>query len=194
MADLLRKLALALFGDYSIFFIYSLSGGTQPTDGAEPDTTFDFREVDQRVASASSDPSIQSQLQYFGSEAFAFACLKEARIIGLCIYWVGDRYRQRNFWPLADDEAKLVQIVTLPEMRGQGVAAMLIRRSSQAMAGRGFKTLYARIWHSNKPSWRAFARAGWKRVALAVELHPLPRRRRLRVYLGRQPRGRRSDR
>ena len=41
-----------------------------------------------------------------------------------------------------------MQIIVLPEMRGQGVASNLIKFATQDMYQRGFKHLYARIWWS----------------------------------------------
>ena len=110
---------------------------------------------------------------YLGHQANAYGCFFEQRLIGLCVYWHGERYAARNFWPLRSHEAKLVQIVVSPEMRGRGVATALIEVSARGMADCGFNTLYARIWHSNLPSIRAFQRAAWRRIALVAEINPL---------------------
>lgn len=189
MFDFLKKLALVLLGDYALYFIYRLNA-----ESVEPGTdgflaSLEFREIDEAAARASVDPLVQSQIQYFGSEALAFARLDHEQVVGICIYWFGDRYRTRNFWPLADGDAKLVQIVTRADMRGHGIARSLIISSSRAMMGRGFRSLYARVWHSNKPSWRAFSRSGWTRIALVIEINPLRRPSPMRLVLGRQPPG-----
>jgi RimJ/RimL family protein N-acetyltransferase len=139
--------------------------------------------VEASAITGSPDPVIREQAGYSGPGSYAFACFAENRIVGICFYWFGDRYRTRNFWPLVEGEAKLVQIVSIPEARGQGIATHLIALSSQDMMRKGFGRAYARIWHSNIPSLRAFERAGWMRLALVIEANPLRRRRPIRICL-----------
>jgi RimJ/RimL family protein N-acetyltransferase len=172
---LARKLALILLGDYAAYYVYA--GFAVEGRLAEPDNELSFRiePVDLAAILASPDSLIQNQAHYLGPGAEAYACVRDGRIAGVCIYWHGDRYRKRNFWPLKDGEAKLVQIVSVPAMRGRGVASALIAASCRDMCSRGFQRMYARIWHSNVQSWRAFERAGWVRVALVVEVNPLRR-------------------
>jgi RimJ/RimL family protein N-acetyltransferase len=74
-----------------------------------------------------------------------------------------------------------VQIVTIPEMRGFGVASHLLAYAARDMFRIGFHCVYARIWHSNTPSLRAFQRAGWGRVATVIEVNPLRRKTPLRI-------------
>ncbi len=192
MVGILKKWALALLGDYAIYFIYRREADAASASPQARHGPFDLRRLDEDAARASTEPLILAQLEYLGTGAHAFACMDGARIVGLCVYWHGDRYRRRNFWPLAGGEAKLVQIVTLPDMQGRGIAGSLIGWSAQAMFDAGFSRLYARIWHSNKASWRAFARAGWKRIALVIEVEPLRRIGPLWICLGRRPRARRD--
>jgi RimJ/RimL family protein N-acetyltransferase len=45
----------------------------------------------------------------------------------------------------------------------------------QRMREDGFTRLFARIWHSNEPSRRAFRRAGWQPVGWYLEANPLRR-------------------
>ncbi len=189
MMALARKAARALLGDYAIYFVYRLDKEAAPPSAPSRPGALTFERLDEASARASADPLIRSQTEYLGAGAWAFACLDGPRVVGLCFYWAGERYKRRNFWPLADDEAKLVQIVTLPEMRGRGIAGDLIAWSSRAMFAQGFRQLFARIWHSNKPSWRAFERAHWTRAALVVEISPLNRAKPLRIRIGRKPSG-----
>jgi len=187
MTALLKKAALTLLGDYAIYFVYRFERGAPPPAARARERALVFERLDEATARTSVDPLVQSQIEYVGAGAWAFACLDGPRVVGLCFYWAGDRYKRRNFWPLAADEAKLVQIVTLPEMRGRGIAGDLIAWSSQAMLEQGFRQLFARIWHSNKPSWRAFERAHWKRAALVVDIHPFKRAKAFRIRIGRRP-------
>jgi len=189
MTALLKKAALTLLGDYAIYFVYRFEKGAAPPAAPARERALAFERLDEATARASVDPLVQSQIEYVGAGAWAFACLDGPRVVGLCFYWAGERYKRRNFWPLAADEAKLVQIVVLPEMRGRGIAADLIAWSSQAMLAQGFAQLFARIWHSNKPSWHAFERAHWTRAALVVDIYPFKRPKALRIRIGRRPSG-----
>src|SRR5687767_1260986 len=91
-----------------------------------------------------------------------------------CWIWYGERYRrERNFWPLADKEAKLVQIETDPKFRGRGLAGRLLAHARVEMRRRGFTRMYARIWHSNEPSVRVFTKAGWTYERFVLEVDPL---------------------
>jgi GNAT superfamily N-acetyltransferase len=90
-------------------------------------------------------------------------------------YWHGQRYRSRNSSHIEDGAAKLVHIVTVPSERGKGVASLLIAESTSIMLQQGFCPLYARIWHSNRPSLSAFARAGWRPCGWLLQANPFRR-------------------
>jgi RimJ/RimL family protein N-acetyltransferase len=175
-----KALARAVLGEYSAYYIYACAA-TAPAVESRRD--FRVEAITEASIASSQDPLIREQAFYAGSEAEAYACLMGSRVVGVCFYWYGSRYLKRNFWPLRDNEAKLVQIVSLPEFRGRGVARTLIEASFRAMAELGFHRAYARIWHSNVPSLRAFEHAGWSRIALVVEVNPLRRRQPLRICL-----------
>lgn len=180
---LLKKLLRSLLGEYSAYYIYAtLAEATAPV---RPETNRPFRvgTVDASAITSSPDPLIREQAGYGGPGSHAYACFEADRIVGICFYWFGDRYRTRNYWPLVEGEAKLVQIVSIPEMRGRGVATQLIAMSSQDMMQKGFSRAYARIWHSNIPSLRAFERARWTRIALVIEVNPLRRKQPIRIRL-----------
>jgi RimJ/RimL family protein N-acetyltransferase len=180
--ELAKKLAKLLLGDYSVYYIYgyTVAEGEVVAFGA---TGFRFAAVEKAQVEASRDPLIVDQAAYHGRDSHAYACLKGNRIVGLCYFWHGERYRERNFWPLTQGEAKLVQIVVVPSMRGKSIASNLIACAAQDMFHKGFRSLYARIWHSNESSWRAFRRAGWRRIAVVGEARPLRRLACLRVTL-----------
>lgn len=179
--ELFKKLARMFFGEYSAYCIYSQSTEAALHVRPEAEGKFSVRQVDESAIRDSSDSLIREQAEYAGPGSCAYACFDGDRIVGLCFYWFGSRYLQRNYWPLAEGEVKLVQIVSIPEMRGRGVATRLIASSFQDLVQKGFRRAYARIWHSNTPSRRAFERAGWKKIALVVEVNPLRRSRPIRV-------------
>jgi RimJ/RimL family protein N-acetyltransferase len=182
MKESLKKLAKLAFGGYSIYHIYSSCEGSTKVIPEKPNE-FLFTSVEKAEVQDNKERLIRDQAMYHGQEAYAYACMNGQEIIGLCYFWYGERYRERNFLPLADGEAKLVQIVTVPEMRGRGIAGGLISYAARDMAKKGFHRLYARIWHSNMPSLRAFESVGWRRVATVAELNPLRRRKPLRITL-----------
>lgn len=177
MKTFVKKLAHMLLDEYSAYYIYTLSTGQTLSPSPSTHRQLRVELVDESDVAGSADPLIREQSGYAGSGSYAYACFDKERIVGICFYWFGDRYLQRNFWPLREGEAKLVQIIVHPEMRGRGVATLLIAASFQDMIQKGYNTAYARIWHSNTPSLRAFERAGWTRIALAVEVNPFRRKR-----------------
>ena len=183
MKMLIKKLARLLLGEHSPYFIYAHT--LVPTTRADSDVQSVDRveSVDGAALNASADALIREQAGYAGEGSHAYAAFDGERIVGVCFYWFGERYRTRNFWPLKDGEAKLVQIVVHPDMRGRGTAQRLIRASSQDLEQKGFRQAYARIWHSNTPSLRAFERAGWTRIAFVFECNPFRRRQPMRIHL-----------
>lgn len=175
MHSLTKKAARLLLGEYSAYHIYAFSAGNCRAL-ARHDTNFRFANLEQKQLEASDDPSIAEHANYHGPQTYAYACFEGTRIVGVCYFWYGAQYRKRNFWPLGDSEAKLVQVFTLEEMRGRGIATQLIAYAADDMLRKGFERLYSRIWHSNKPSLKAFQHAGWARVATVVEIYPLRRK------------------
>lgn len=177
MKALLKRLAHVVLGDYSIYRILERHAGAGPAPMPPQAAAFAIGPVTRAEIEASADPLMREQAFYAGEGAYAYACRDGGRIVGLCFYWYGERYRPRGFWPLQEGQAKLVQIITAADMRGRKVAPALIAASSADMAGQGFERLFARVWHSNTPSLRAFALAGWQPCALVLELNPLRRAR-----------------
>lgn len=180
---LLKKLLRSLLGEYSVYYVYASPAGASVSVRSETNRPFKVGAVDASAIVSSPDSLIREQAGYGGPGSHAYACFEVDRIVGICFYWFGDRYRTRNYWPLVEGEAKLVQIVSIPEMRGRGVATQLIAMSSQDMMQKGFVRVYARIWHSNIPSLHAFERAGWTRIALVIEVNPLRQKQPIRIRL-----------
>lgn len=182
MTAFIKRLARILLRDYSFYHIY---GCACTGEIASLAAGFQFKPVEKNEIDSSQDGLIVQQAWYHGEDAYAYACMEGSRIVGLCFFWYGERYRKRNFWPLADREAKLVQLVVLPEMRRRGAARSLIEFAMQELYQQGFKHLYARIWWSNTPSLRAFEHAGWRRIATVVEVYLLDRSKPFRLKLRR---------
>jgi GNAT superfamily N-acetyltransferase len=122
-----------------------------------------------------------------GEQSAVFAYKVDGRPVAACCFWWGETYRRlRGFWPVADGEAKLVQIITNSDFRGRGIGSRLIAAASSQMLQRGFTSIYARIWHSNVASQKAFTHAGWCHVANVIEckFRFLPDSARIRYRLG----------
>ena len=183
--EAIKRLARTLCGEYAIYRICTCSA-TDARFPVAPLQGLAFVAVDAARVESSADEIIREQTWYHGEGSRAYACLEGAKIVALCFFWHGERYHTRNFWPLKEQEAMLVQIVTLPEMRSRGIARALIAHAARDMLARGFHRLYARIWHSNMASLRAFEGAGWRLVASVIEIHPFGRKKPLRIVCGRK--------
>ena len=180
MANFIKRLARHLLRDYSFYHIYVCNGRSEILS---LDTGFRLQPIEKEEIASSEDKMIVQQAWYHGLNTHAYACMDGSRIVGLCFFWYGERYSKRNFWPLADQEAKLVQLIVLPQMHGRGIARSLIEFATQDMLERGFKRLYARIWRSNTPSLCAFERARWRRLATVIEIYLVFRKNPFRLKL-----------
>lgn len=182
MTKYLKSFARLLLRDYSFYHIYR-----RDCTREEPllTTGLRFETIEKKEIDSARDRMIADQAWYHGQNTHAYACIEGSRIVGLCFFWYGERYKQRNFWPLTQQEAKLVQLFVLPEMRGQGIGKSLIQFATWDMSLRELKYVYARVWLSNTPSLRAFKSAGWNRVATVIEIFLRGRNKPFRIELGR---------
>lgn len=167
MKELLKSLLHKLLAEYSIYWIYRCDKQDLPADS---DSLPPIHALSAKESETLPPGAMQDQAGFLGTEAKAYTFRENNRVTAICIFWYGQRYATRNFWPLKPGEAKLVQVITDPDFRGKGAATALIHQASKAMLSEGFERLFARVWHSNTPSLKAFERAGWKRVSLAIEL------------------------
>jgi GNAT superfamily N-acetyltransferase len=106
-----------------------------------------------------------------------FGATWNGEIVGACTFAFGEGYRREGgFYDLRPQEAELTDIFTESRHRGKGVAAALIRYSAERMHEEGFHTLYAKVWHSNTPSSRAFRSAGWHAACFFIRFRLRGRR------------------
>ena len=174
-----KRLAEWIAGPYGIYVVLR-SPEAGAASGVPASEAARVGPVDADELRAASAELMRSQAWYGGPGAMAFAYRDGTEILGVCVFWFGERYATRNFWPLREGEAKLVQIVVVPEARGRGIAGTLIAVALPAMFRAGFGTCYARVWHSNAPSMKAFLKAGWTRIAWVAEVFPFRTKRRWR--------------
>jgi RimJ/RimL family protein N-acetyltransferase len=180
LKNYLKKIIRALLGAYEIYYIYCWSSDTPEDTGSSGSLQHAVKRVDTADIEQSASALVLENQGFAGDGSHSYIYQGEDDVLGVCFYWHGNRYKARGFWPLAEGEAKLVQIETAPQARSRGVATELIRCSSQDMHRSGYTRLFARIWHSNTPSLRAFEKAGWTRTALVVQTFPLKRAKPLR--------------
>ncbi len=161
-----RKLARVIVQDYTLYWVVELQlkSDVQPGRGVSTVSS----ELTELLETPHAE--VRRTISYAGSEAAGFCIIKDGHAVAVCWFWWGKRYEERGYWPLDTVDAKLVQIVVADSYRGQGLASELLRSASAEMLAKGFKRLYARIWHSNKPSLRAFAKAGWRKRAFVLEV------------------------
>jgi GNAT superfamily N-acetyltransferase len=168
---LLRALRRRGF-DYACFKVYSMGLGDPHVDrlDALPDG-YRFDEITSEDLLASPFQTLRDCAWYGGADSFLYALRRSDGVITClqCI-WSGDRFRQQGFWPLGDQEAVSVHLVTPDEERGKGLATYLKQQSARRMRDRGFTRLYSRIWWTNTASLRVSEKVHWSHLATIVEL------------------------
>lgn len=179
--DIVKRLVKLIVPDYGIYRIYAITPDDALRGNSIDGGDWQIVAIEQNRLVASDDAIIRDQAWYGGDGSRLYGCVEDGRIVGVCCFWFGERYRQRNFWPLQAGEAKLVQVITVPEGRNRGIARTLIAGAVRDMVNSGYQRLFARIWHSNVPSIRTFEKAGWHHIATVVEWVTRFSKRRFRI-------------
>jgi len=170
VAALGKALIRTLGVEYCCFRVFSLDLDSLPEPPMLPQG-YRCAEVTGDEVRKARQPTIQNEAWYSGEDALGFGVFFGSELVALQWIWFGEGYRRRrNFWQLERNEAKSVELVTAPEHRGLGLATCLKQFSARQLAARGFIRVYSRIWWNNWPSIRVSEKAGWKAVALVVEL------------------------
>lgn len=123
---------------------------------------------------------LRERFDYGGEDAYGYGLFLDGSLAAVCWFWGPKRFHDPLLWHLAKHEAIMVDLVTAPQFRGRGLAAVLIGYASAEMRRAGWNALYTWMWHTHHASYRAFERAGWEQVASVVEIHPFGSRRALR--------------
>lgn len=178
--SVLKRIAHALLGDYALYRIYALELNKKISYET---SLLQFTPIESSIVLAESDSeAIRNLVAYDQREfAFGFGARVKDILVAACWFWAGRTYRKRNFWPLKEDEAKLVQISTHENFRGRGYAPLLLAYAAEAMRLKGYTKLFARVWHSNRASVSAFEKAHWKYIAFVAEVYPLGKKKALRL-------------
>ena len=182
MRDALKLIGKSVAGDYGIYRVFALDLGPGLRDPRDDLARAGLKcaPVAYEDVAAARAEVIRESARYDGPGSQAFAILRDGEIVALEWYWFGEYRRNGAFWPLGEAEAESAYVVTVPEMRGQGLAQWVKEYSAIEMRERGFRRAYGKIWHSHHASIRANQKSGFREIALVVDLYPFGGSRRLR--------------
>ncbi|MEX2648469.1 MAG: GNAT family N-acetyltransferase [Alphaproteobacteria bacterium] len=182
-------MARYLFGDFGLYRVFSFDLDRSAPPPVEPGAKgWRFAEVTGEEVERAKAPEISREAWYGGADSRGFAIFVEGQIVALQWFWFGERYKNDyGFWPLREDEAESRQLVTVPAMRGKGLATALKALSAHAMRERGFTRLISRVWHNNHASIAVNHKDGWREIAIVIEVRPLNRGRIRQWILRRRP-------
>jgi GNAT superfamily N-acetyltransferase len=187
-----RWVCRRLFGSYRLNQIYGMRAAPSKRCLS---CAADIRTIESTASlECHNDAGIRKLAGYDGEGAFGFAAYRDGHLASACWVWTHKRFRDDRLWILSPSEAMLVEVYTVQAHRGKRLASALLTHAAAAMGERGFGMIYASIWWSNRPSVRAFQRAGWQRVGFVAELYPLGARTPLVIRRDLAPCGRRGRR
>ncbi|OOG24900.1 GNAT family N-acetyltransferase [Thioalkalivibrio denitrificans] len=168
-------------GDYQYWKVYSVD---LPYPYPELPAGVAIREVSpEDLAALVSDERIYGE-DYWGDEALGFGLFVNGELASLQGVWWGERYmreRQGRSWRIPDGAVKTHNLHTISAYRGRGYASLLKRYVLAELGERGFRKVYARIWHSHTNSIRVSRRAGMRLVGAYIEVCPFGKRIELRI-------------
>jgi GNAT superfamily N-acetyltransferase len=156
-------------GEYQLWRIYSIAA----SQCREPDRNFDIRPIDD--LSIFAQPELEEALRrsnWNKPGAIGFAAWREDILEGVCWFWPGPLLTERNVGRQPEDCAELIQITVARKQQGKGTGPALINFAGRRLHEAGYRRLYAQIWRTNKPSMKAFEKAGWKQVGWFLQLQP----------------------
>lgn len=161
---LLSRLLRWVLSDYAAYRIYMLE-----RPAVRPEARSDLLPAEADALRGTQSAILGKLSDWGGPGAHGFMLRDDGQPAAVCWYWHGDQYRaKRNFWPLVQGDAKLIELGVRENARGKGLAVKIVVESADRMFALGFRRLFARVWHSHAASYRAFERAGWRNVALVV--------------------------
>jgi len=175
IGQLFKKMGRSLIGDYRLNRIYKLE-----LESFEPPpltASFQLRRITGDDIERSPMAALRARSSYDGENAMGFGVFDDGALVGTCWFWNHRRFKDESLWPLRDREAVLVDLLTCESHRGRGMAPAVTAFAAGALKKAGYETLYASVWHSNRPSIRSFEKAGWSYAAFVVNVEaPITRR------------------
>ncbi len=161
-----KALAGAAVRDYRVNWIYAC---TAPPASAAPVRAVPVDEAICRQLEASENEQSRKAARYFRNGLAGLAIMESGAPGCVTHFATPAQYERAGTWPLAPGDLALMDIVTEPHARGKGHALRLIEDSARAMLMGDCRRLVCFIWWSNKPSFRAFEKAGWRRIGVSLE-------------------------
>jgi hypothetical protein len=136
--------------------------------------------------SKSTTGKIRSSLSYSNAGLQGYVLVHQG--VPVCVTHFADteQYDRASTWPLKANEVALMDIATEEFARGKSYASALIGGTTERYTAKGTHRLIAFIWWSNTPSKRAFAKAGWRKIGLSIEVKIAGQWRGMRVPLSLQ--------
>lgn len=164
----IKAVAHRLVSEYRINWIYA----SRPTGHArEDDPDVKPETAADRVSLANSTTRKVRNSQAFAVAGYFGMVLSDGdQPVVVAHFARPDQYDRSSTWPLRAGEVCLISIATEERARGQGLAPRLIRAATARYLSRGCNRIIAFIWWNNRPSLRAFAKAGWNRIGFSIEL------------------------
>lgn len=98
-----------------------------------------------------------------GAHSLYFTARRGAEVLGYACYW------------FVADEAQLVNLGVVPEMRRQGLAARLVEAGLAAARARGMASMYLEVRVSNTGAQALYRRYGFTVQALRKGVYDLPK-------------------
>lgn len=173
----LKSLAKRLFGslvaEYRINFIYAADQSDLPA-GEVPLAVPESAEHRAALAVSRTDKMRGSQ-SYARAGLAGLVIAEHGTPLSVAHFAEPAQYDRQSTWPLRPGEVALMDIATEDAARGRGLAGQLIRSATRHYLAQGHQRLIAFIWWSNRPSLRAFEKAGWKRIGYSLEVRPRTR-------------------
>jgi len=173
----IRFILRKILGNYGCYKIFAYDLNLRHCAWPDLERPYRFAEIDEEDMRRPNEELIRKQAWYAGEDASGFGIYRGDFLVCIQLLWYGERYKGRDFWPLKNDEAKSVQLVTVPSERSKGLATKLKQFSANCMRERGFRRLYSRVWWNDWSSIRVNEKAGWRHIATVLQLYPLGRSR-----------------
>lgn len=119
----------------------------------------------------SPDERIRSHGWYHSEQARGWGVWEGERLVCITWFWTTqDPRAKRKFPQMGDDEVVMMDLLTATEARGRNYAAALTQHAEQCLSEAGYRRAWTWVWHSNYPSQRVFAKAGWTYERFEIEI------------------------
>jgi GNAT superfamily N-acetyltransferase len=166
-----RQVLRHLIGEYTVFRIFQapvLLNHIACANGIVCRPIVDLHALE---TSANCDFRKLTGFARLGAECFG--AYDGDQVAAVCGVWSGEASNSnRGYMAMSLRDSELVHVYTSPAFRGRGIASDLIRFATYAVRSKGTKRVFARVWHSNRASVRAFEKAGWSQIYFAIQLSP----------------------